>query len=303
MTRDGLLLVDKDAGGTSHDVVQHVRRLLRERRIGHCGTLDPDATGLLLLTAGKATRLTRFLIRAPKVYAGELQLGVATDTYDAAGRVVSESPVGDLDEAALGAAMQLMVGTYQQAPPPFSAKKVKGVRHYELARRGEEVPETSKEVTVFEFHRTGELRAGRLPFVLSCSSGTYARALAHELGQRLGCGAHLAALRRLRIGPFSVEDAIRVDDLAAALAESREPGAAWVPFDLIPLPFAEITADPQQETRILHGQTVLVRDLAGEEGDWVKLVNRRRQFIAVGSVVERIGEGGVGVVQPKVVFK
>ena len=303
MSKDGLLLVDKDAGGTSHDVVQQVRRLLRERRIGHCGTLDPDATGLLLLTVGKATRLTRFLIRAPKVYAGELQFGVATDTYDAAGRVVSEAPVGDLDGEALEAAMQLMVGTYQQAPPPFSAKKVKGVRYYELARRGEEVPETSKEVTVFEFRPTGELAAGRLPFVLSCSSGTYARALAHELGQRLGCGAHLAALRRQRIGPFPVEDAVRVADLAVALAESREPGSAWVPFDLIPLPFAEVTADPQQESRIVHGQTVLVRDLAGEEGDWVKLVNRRRQFIAVGTVVERIGVGGVGVVQPKVVFK
>jgi tRNA pseudouridine55 synthase len=302
MSRDGLLLIDKESGCTSHDVVQQARRLLHERRVGHCGTLDPDATGLLLLTVGKATRLTRFLIRAPKVYAGELQLGVATDTYDAGGRVLSEAPVEGIERQTVAAAMEALVGTYQQAPPPFSAKKVKGVRYYEMARRGEEVPETSKEVSVFEFRATGELVAGRLPFFLSCSSGTYARALVHDVGQRLGCGAHLAALRRLQIGPFGVADAATLPVLSAALAASREPGGAWVPFDLIPLPFAEVAADPQQEGRIAHGQAVLVRDLAGEEGDWVKLVNRRRQFIAVGTVVERIGEGGVAVVQPKVVF-
>jgi len=302
MSRDGLLLVDKDAGGTSHDVVQKVRRLMQQRRIGHCGTLDPDATGLLLLTLGRATRLTRFLIRAPKIYEGEVRFGVATDTYDASGRVVAERPTDGLDMPAIEAAMESLVGTYQQTPPPYCAKKVQGVRYYEMARRGEEVPETSKEVTVYELLPSAGLADDRLRFRLSCSSGTYARSLAHEIGQKVGCGAHLSGLRRLRIGPFRVEDALTVDALAVRVESGAALEPAWIPFDRIPLPFSEIVTDAQQETRIANGQSVLVRELSGEEGDWVKLLNRRREFIAVGTVAERIGVG-VGVVQPRVVFK
>ncbi|HVF59309.1 MAG TPA: tRNA pseudouridine(55) synthase TruB [Thermoanaerobaculia bacterium] len=307
--QDGLLLVDKDPGGTSHDVVQRVRRLLKQKKVGHCGTLDPDATGLLLLTLGSATRLTRFLIRAPKVYEGTLRLGVTTDTYDATGRVVAEGPTDGLTTEAVAAAMAGFEGTSEQQPPPYSAKKVGGVKYYELARRGEEVPQETKEVTVYDFKPLGELSAPEaggtrsLRFLLSCSSGTYARSLAHDVGQALGCGAHLAALRRTQIGPFTVGSALSHAALEARLSAGEGPGDAWVPFDQIPLPFGEVTADPQQEQRIHHGQTVLVRELAGEEGDWVKLLNRRRELIAVGTVVERIGAGGVGVVQPKVVFR
>lgn len=302
-SRDGLLLIDKESGGTSHDVVQRVRRALRQKKIGHCGTLDPDATGLLLLTLGRATRLTRFLIRAPKIYRGTMRFGVATDTYDASGRVTAEHSIDGVTLAAAAAAMDTLVGTYEQSPPAYSAKKHQGVRSYELARRGEDVPETSKEVTVYEFSPIGGLADGALDFTLSCASGTYARTLAHETGQRLGCGAHLAALRRLAVGPFRVEDAVRLGDLEARFAPDAEPGACWVPFDRIPLPFPEVTADAQQENRIANGQSVLVREFAAEEGDWIKLINQRRQFIAVGTVIERIGDRGVGVVQPKVVFK
>jgi tRNA pseudouridine55 synthase len=301
--RHGVLLVDKQPGGTSHDVVQAVRRLLKEKKVGHCGTLDPGATGLLVLTVGQATRLTRFLIRAPKVYEGTLRFGVTTDTYDAEGTVVAERPTAELTAEAVRAAMAGFAGTYEQKAPPYSAKKVKGVRYYELARRGEEVPEGSKPVTVFEFSPLGEPAADRLRFRLACSSGTYARSLVHDLGARLGCGAHLEFLRRLAVGPFRVEEALSLEALAASLDSGEGPGGAWFPFDAIPLPFHQVTADPQQERRISHGQTVLVRELAGEEGDWVKLVNRRNQFIAVGTVVERIGGAGVGVIQPRVVFK
>jgi len=304
--RDGLLLVDKEPGLTSHDVVQRVRRLLKQKKIGHCGTLDPDATGLLLLTLGSATRLTRFLIRAPKVYEGVVQLGAATDTYDASGQVTSQaSPeaVAALTLETVAEAMKRFEGTIEQKPPPYSAKKVQGVKYYELARKGEEVPDESKEVTVYELSPLGELENGRLRFRLACSSGTYARGLAHDLGAALGVGGHLAELRRTRIGGFQVEEAATFRRLEE-LVQSGEPATGtWIPFDQIPLPFGEVTADPQQESRISHGQTVLVRELAGEEGDWVKLVNRRREFIAVGTVVERIGSAGVGIVQPKVVFR
>jgi tRNA pseudouridine55 synthase len=316
--RDGLLLVDKDCGLTSHDVVQRVRRVLKQKKIGHCGTLDPDATGLLLLTLGTATRLTRFLIRAPKVYEGTIRFGVSTDTYDASGQVVAEAPpevVQALTREAVEEAMRRFEGTIEQQPPPYSAKKVQGVKYYELARRGEEIPADTKEVTVFEFSPVGALADGRIAFRLACSSGTYARGLAHDLGIALGSGAHLASLRRIKIGTFQVEDAVtipRLEEAVGAAAESMETpeqaegasvGQAWIPFDEIPLPFDEVTADPQQENRITHGQTVLVRELRSGEGDWVKLINRRREFIAVGTVVERIGTAGVGIVQPRVVFR
>jgi tRNA pseudouridine55 synthase len=305
--KDGLLLLDKDPGFTSHDAVQKSRRVLKQKKIGHCGTLDPDATGLLLLTLGTATRLTRFLIRAPKVYEGAIRFGSATDTYDAAGRVTSEAPpeaVAALTPEAVAAAMHGFEGEIQQQPPPYSAKKNQAVNYYELARRGEEVPSETKDVTVYELSPVGEIEeGGRLRFRLSCSSGTYARGLAHDLGAALGVGAHLAELRRTRIGGFRTEDALRLPRLEELVQAGEPLGAAWVPFDQIPLPFGEVTADPQQEHRIAHGQTVLVRELAGEEGDWVKLINRRREFIAVGTVTERIGTAGVGIVQPRVVFR
>jgi tRNA pseudouridine55 synthase len=307
--KDGLLLLDKEPGFTSHDAVQKVRRILKQKKIGHCGTLDPDATGLLLLTLGTATRLTRFLIRAPKVYEGVVRFGVSTDTYDSSGKVVTEAPaeamaqLAALTPEAVAAAMKGFEGEILQQPPPYSAKKVQGVKFYELARRGEEVPNEPKEVTVYEFSPLGEIEKGRLRFRLACSSGTYARGLAHDLGAALGVGGHLAELRRTRIGNFQVDDALPLPRLEERVQAGEPVGPAWVPFDQIPLPFGEVTADPQQEHRISHGQTVLVRELAGEEGDWVKLVNRRRELIAVGTVIERIGTAGVGIVQPRVVFR
>ncbi len=304
--KDGLLLLDKEPGFTSHDVVQKARRVLKQKKIGHCGTLDPDATGLLLLTLGTATRLTRFLIRAPKVYEGVIRFGFATDTYDASGKTTAEAPAGAveaLDMEAVAAAMKRFEGEILQQPPPYSAKKVQGMKLYELARRGEEISTEPKEVTVYEFAPLGEIEDGRLRFRLGCSSGTYARGLAHDLGAALGVGGHLAALRRTRIGGFQVEDALALGPLDQRIQAGEPVGSAWVPFDQIPLPFGEVTADPQQEHRISHGQTVLVRELAGEEGDWVKLMNRRRELIAVGTVVERIGTAGVGIVQPRVVFR
>jgi len=307
--KHGLLLVDKPPGCTSHDVVVTARRALRQKKIGHCGTLDPQATGLLLLTVGRATRLTRFLIRAPKVYVGAARLGVVTDTYDLSGEILAEPATDSLTDEAIRSTMEGFVGARLQTPPPYCAKKVRGVKYYELARRGEKVPEEKKEITVFEFRATAEWRPGQdLEFLLSCSSGTYARSLLHELGQLVGCGAALSRLRRTQVGPFKIADAIAIEALRQAPEQSDDPdaawaGRAWIPFDAIELPFGEIVADQQQERRIQNGQSVLIRGLESQEGDWIKVINRRQQFIAVGSVVERIGSGQVGVVQPRVVFR
>ena len=298
----GLLLVDKEPGMTSHDAVQKVRRVLRQKRVGHTGTLDPDATGLLVLTLGKATRLTRFFIQAPKVYEGTIRFGITTDTYDAAGEVTAERPLDGLTHERVAAVMKALEGTREQTPPPYCAKKIHGVKYYELARRGEEVPLVPKEVTVYGFEPQGALADASIGFRLACSSGTYARSLAHDAGAAVGTGAHLASLRRLQVGGFHVENALTVGELDRRVQAGEPVEPAWIPFDRVPLPFAEAVADPQQEQRLVHGQTVLLRDLPGDEGDWVKLLNRRQEFIAVGTVVERIGGGGVGVVQPKIVF-
>jgi tRNA pseudouridine55 synthase len=299
---DGLLLVAKPAGCTSHDVVQRARKLLRHKRIGHCGTLDPDATGLLLLTLGQATRLTRFLVHAPKVYEGTIRLGVATDTYDASGRVVSEASAASVDESAVDRAMLRFVGTYQQTLPAYSARKVQGVKLYELARRGEPVPESSKEVTVWEFARLGSLDADRFPFRVSCSSGTYARSLAHDLGSDLGCGAHLESLRRTEVGPFRLADAREIEEIASRLERGEGPGSSWYRLAAIPLPFGDAVADAAQERRVRNGQTALVQGVDAREGDWLRLLGARGEAIAVGVIVERVAAGRLGVVQPRIVF-
>jgi tRNA pseudouridine55 synthase len=298
----GLLLIDKDPGLTSHDVVQQVRRLLRQKRVGHCGTLDPDATGLLPLTLGRATRLTRFLIEAPKVYEGSIRFGIATDTYDASGQVVTEHSTQGLTLDAIEGEMSRWVGTREQMPPPYCARKHEGKKYYELARQGKEVPRTAKMVTIFELSPIGDLKDDVLAFRLSCSSGTYARTLADDLGKAMDCGGHLSSLRRTQVGKFQVSSAITVEALERRLDAGEQVGEAFYPFDTIPLPFGEVQTDQQQERRVLNGQTIIVRDLQGEEGDWVKLTNQRSQFIAVGSVTERIGRAGVGIVQPRVVF-
>lgn len=308
MTIDGLLFVDKEGGGTSHDVVQRVRRIFRQKRVGHCGTLDPDATGLLLVTLGQATRLTRFLIQARKVYEGTVRFGVATDTYDASGKVTAERPASGLTDAAIDEAMSRFVGSFEQKLPAFSARKVQGVKLYEMARRGEETPDVSKAVTVDEFSRLTDLHDDRIRFRLSCSSGTYARSLAHDLGQALGTGAHLCELRRTRIGKpglwFDVAQALRLGAIEDRLQSGEPLGSALLGLAAIPLPFPTGVLDAQQEQRTHHGQTVLLPALQAEAGDWVRLANRAGELVAVGSVIERIGgaNAGLAVVQPRIVF-
>ncbi len=311
---DGLLLIDKGRGYTSHDLVRMARRALGQKKIGHCGTLDPEATGLLLLTVGRGTRLTRFLIRAPKVYEGTITLGVETDTYDAAGEVTATSDPGAATLERIREIMASFQGPYQQTPPAYCAKKIKGEKYYELARRGEETPQEPKEVRVFEFSPLGEMEDGvvegessypvkKIAFRLACSSGTYARALAEHLGRELGCGGHLSALRRHTIGNFELASAAPLEELERCEGHPERLGEAWVSFDDIPLPFPQVEADLKQERRIQHGQTMLVPEFPGEEGDWVKVINGRSEFIAVGTVIERLGEAGTGVVQPRIVFK
>jgi tRNA pseudouridine55 synthase len=306
---DGLLYVDKEGGCTSHDVVHRVRRIFGQKRVGHCGTLDPDATGLLLVTLGQATRLTRFLIQARKLYEGTIRFGIATDTYDASGDVTAERSAAGVSDAGIDEAMLRFNGTFEQKLPSFSARKVQGVRLYEMARRGEETPDVSKEVTVDEFARLSELADGRVRFRLTCSSGTYARSLAHDLGEALGCGAHLSELRRLKIGKpglwFDVAQALTLGEIERRRKAGEPLGESLLPLAGIPLPFPTGTLDAQQEQRTAHGQTVLLPGLTADGGDWVRLIDRTGHLVAVGTVTEKLGAGqnrGIAVIQPRIVF-
>ena len=264
LSRDGLLLVDKPAGPTSHDVVEAARRALRERRIGHTGTLDPAATGLLLLCVGRATRLQHYLLSWPKTYIGEIRLGWATTTYDVEGELAGEpSPVPTLDEATLAALVKQFSGELDQLPPPYSAKKTGGKKFYELARAGEQVPLEPKRVRIHEI-ALQKKDDEYIAFEVTCSSGTYLRSLAHDIGRTLGCGGHLASLRRLRVGPWDVSRAVPAEVLANRPRDISE--AAFVPLSEAALPFPTVVLNPVAASHFCHGQDVVVREA---EGDFV----------------------------------
>ena len=219
---EGVLLVDKPSGMTSHDVVDRVRRALRMKRIGHAGTLDPMATGLLIILVGKATKLSQYLMSLDKEYVGTIKLGETTDTQDADGDVVATRPVPELTEAQLREAMQGFVGDQYQTPPMFSAKKLAGVPLYKLARKGREVEREPRFIRVSAFELTRFARP-EFDVLLRCSKGTYVRTIAHDLGEKLGCGAHLSALRRTATDRFNISQAVSLADLEAMDYASVRP--------------------------------------------------------------------------------
>ena len=214
----GVLLVDKDPGMTSHDVVAIARRSMGIKKIGHCGTLDPMATGLLMLVVGRATKIQDLLMSEDKQYVGTITLGTTTTTQDAEGDVVEEREVGVLGENVIRRAFEKYSGNFEQIPPMVSAIKKDGVPLYKLARKGKEVKRDPRPVYVTDY----ELRKISLPqidFTVSCSKGFYVRSYAHDIGDTLGCGGHLSALRRTRSGEFTLERAVRVDMLKIGGAE------------------------------------------------------------------------------------
>ncbi len=211
---DGALLVDKPAGMTSHDVVDAIRRRFGIKKVGHCGTLDPNATGLLIIVLGKATKLSERLMADDKVYAGTIKLGESTDSYDSDGELTASLPVPPLTLEQLNEAADTFTGDLMQKPPMVSAVKKGGVPLYKLARKGLEVEREARLVHIYNFRFT-EYAEPAGHFRLACTKGTYVRSIAHELGQKLGCGAHLATLRREVSGRFEVADALPLDQLLA----------------------------------------------------------------------------------------
>ena len=303
----GLLPVFKKAGPTSHDVVDMARKALNERRIGHTGTLDPMAEGLLLLCVGQATRLQQYLLQWEKIYQGEIQLGRATTTYDAEGD--DQDPCGevpDLDRRTLDRLEARFAGEIQQVPPPYSAKKIAGKKLYELARRGEKVTLEPKTVTVHQL----DLRAESpeiLSLVATTSTGFYVRSLAHDIGVDLGCGGHLHHLHREAIGPYTAGDALDQETLQAVEdPEVITGGDYWIPLENIALPFPEIDLNSSAAERFIHGQDVVVFK-PGIEGlqteSKVVVRGTENRLLGIGSVRAVLARGRTINIAPSMVIE
>jgi len=251
----GILLVDKPGGLTSHDVVARTRRAFGTRKVGHAGTLDPMATGLLVIGIEGATRLLTYIVGADKTYTATIRLGASTSTDDAEGEVTGSADAADwsrVDDAAIADGIRDLTGAISQVPSSVSAIKVAGKRAYDLVRAGESVELAARQVTVSRFEVLAQRRTEGfldLDVVVDCSSGTYIRALARDLGAALGVGGHLTALRRTRIGGFDVSDAVGVDDLAGAATLTPAQAAALV------MPVLEVSADEARDLR--HGKRLI----------------------------------------------
>ena len=281
---NGLIVVDKPQDWTSHDVVGKLRRLACMKKIGHLGTLDPMATGVLPLLLGRATRLAQFFTRNDKVYEGVIRFGFSTNTYDAAGEPsgADSNPAVALD--ALLATLDRFKGTFLQTPPPVSAKKVDGRKAYELARKNIQVELKPVEVTVHSLDLLAlDGRDARIR--VHCSAGTYLRSIAHDAGQALGCGAHLAELRRTQSGTFDLSAARTIDDLQALAAESRLEEALVPAASLLPEFPLEIV-DSITEAQIRNGRDFRVSPFRGRgDARYVKAVTREGDLVAIGEIV------------------
>jgi tRNA pseudouridine55 synthase len=279
---NGVLIIDKPAGLTSHDVVNRARRILGERSIGHLGTLDPMATGVLPLVTGTLTRLAQFYTKSEKVYEGTIRFGFATDTYDAEGDPTSPVQQVSLRAEEVEAVAARFRGIIEQTPPPFSAKKIKGVPAYKLARQQKEVVLKPVQVEIKEFEILA-VEAERVRFRARVASGTYMRSVAHEMGRELACGAHLQSLRRTSVAEFDLEQAHTLEQLAEAAGTPETLEDLFVhPRKLLPeLP--SVTADETTAARIRNGRTVNLPDLS--RARQVKVFTSQRELIAIATRV------------------
>jgi tRNA pseudouridine55 synthase len=288
----GVLVVDKPVGLTSHDVVQIIRKGTNIRRAGHTGTLDPRASGVLVILIGPAVRLSEYVSASDKRYQAVVRLGATTDTYDAEGRVTSSSPV-DISEEQFEEALSQFIGEIEQKPPPYSAVKIKGRKAYEMAREGEEVDLQPRKIHVYNLELL-EWAPPEAVIDVYCSSGTYVRSLAHDLGETLGCGAHLVGLRRTKSGRFTLRDAVPL----RKLREAFETGT-WYQY-LIPAadalsdwPAFELSHEQVEAVR--HGHRVIGE--VPEGGNWARGISEQGELVALLEFIPENSEW-----QPRKVF-
>lgn len=299
---DGVLLVDKKSGITSHDVVDKFRRRTNVKKAGHTGTLDPLATGLLVLCVGKATRLQAYLMGMEKTYEGTIQFGWATDSYDSAGEPAGEVRETNVEHVDFAPLVAKFTGEIEQMPPAFSAKKVQGVRAYEAARKGEPLELKPKRVTVYEFTILS-VEGSTAKFRVRSSAGTYVRSLAHDLGAAAGIPAHLKELRRTVIGRFTIEQALAYERLEQAPVSEILAAPHFQSLSDIDLPLEKLRIDWGQQGKMMNGQGVIMTPAVRvHKGDLLALGNPHDQLVAIGEVVNVLREGGPVEVKPKVVL-
>jgi tRNA pseudouridine55 synthase len=278
---NAVLIIDKPAGLTSHDVVNRVRRILQERSVGHLGTLDPLATGVLPLVIGNLTRLAQFYTSCEKTYEGTIRFGFATDTYDAEGEPDGPPQTVTLSFDQVCQLATRFRGPIQQTPPPFSAKKIQGVPAYKLARRHAEVSLKPVQIEIKEFE-IKQVENGRASFRARVASGTYMRSVAHDMGQIMGCGAHLESLRRMAVGEFELADARTLEELDAAFKMGETNDLFIHPRKLLPQ-FPCVTANDEMAARIRTGRPVNLPELS--QARMVKVFAGQRELIAIATRV------------------
>jgi tRNA pseudouridine55 synthase len=297
----GILNVNKPAGPTSFQVVGMVRRRSGVRRVGHAGTLDPMANGVLLVLLGQAVRVSEYLVDLPKAYRATVRLGVSTTTYDAEGEPVAEREYGDVSLNDIEPALEGFVGEIMQAPPAYSAIKVSGERAYRRARRGEQVALPPRRTRIDRIALLG-FEPPEVEIEVECGRGTYIRSLAHDLGEELGCGAHLSALERTQVGPFRIEDAVGLDELEPAF-EQGDWEEHLLPMDYGLLHMPAITLHIEDEKDIRHGQSVAIDEDRTETLPRIKDGMLSRGYAEDGSLVAIIRyEAGTGMWRPRKVF-
>ena len=278
---DGILVIDKPAGVTSHDVVNRVRRILGQKSVGHLGTLDPMATGVLPLLLGNLTRLAQFYTASEKDYEGIIRFGFATDTYDASGEATSAPETIALSRQAMDDLAEGFRGTIHQIPPAFSAKKIQGQPAYKLARKNQEVRLEPVQVEISELTIL-TIDGDRVGFRARVGSGTYLRSLAHDMGQRLGSGAHLQALRRTRVGEFDLEQSCTLEELIAASTRGSVEEVLIHPRLLLPQ-FPAVTANAEMIAKIRSGRAVNLPELSTARR--IKVFAGQRDLIAIATRV------------------
>ena len=278
---NGVLVVDKPAGLTSHDVVQRVRRLMSERAVGHLGTLDPMATGVLPLVLGRMTRLAQFYVGCQKSYEGEIRFGFATDTYDAEGEPTGTAVAVAFSLEALRATAGQFRGRIEQMPPPFSAKKIQGVPAYKLARKKQEVALKAVTVEVLEFEILG-LDGERATFRARVASGTYLRSIAHDLGKAMGTGGHLSRLRRTEVAEFTLADARTLEEIEAAVKDGRAQETMVHARRLLPA-LPAVTAPEESLGKVCSGTAVNLPEMSGAKE--VKVFRGQGELVAIATRV------------------
>lgn len=290
---NGVLIIDKPSGITSHDVVARARRILKQKAVGHLGTLDPMATGVLPLVLGSMTRLAQFYLASEKSYEGVIRFGFATDTYDAEGEALAPAQEAALTFDHVCELAAKFRGEIEQMPPPFSAKKIAGVPAYKLARKKKEISLQPVKVEIKEFE-ISSLEGSRAQFKARVASGTYMRSIAHEMGQLAGCGAHLESLRRTAVAEFKVEDAHTLEELERAAQGGEALDELTVhPRKLLPS-IPAVTANDEIAARIRHGRPVNLPELSRARE--VKVFYGQRDLIAISTRVAGT------LFHPKIVF-